>query len=104
MGHAKESIAERVALGARDNFHGQVAFGNRHGDAGHFLEVGDHVIEGGRQSADFVVAMNVDVLIEVAGIADFASNSDKVSQWLTDGFGSLQSSIDTNAKREEGEK
>src|SRR5882762_2007129 len=68
VGHAKESIAQRVALGARDNFHAQVAFGNGHGDAGHFFQVRHHVVKGGGQRTNFVVAVNINVLIEITGV------------------------------------
>ncbi len=37
MGHAHESIAKGVALGARNHFNRQVTFSNGHGDAGHLL-------------------------------------------------------------------
>src|SRR2546430_16349473 len=46
-------------------------------DTGHFLEIGDHVVKRGGQSADFIVAVDINVLIEVAGIADFASRSEE---------------------------
>ena len=71
------------------DFHGEVAFGNGHGDAGHFFQVGDHIVESSGQSADFVVAMNIDVLIEVAGIANFARDGDEVRERLADGLGGL---------------
>src|SRR5262249_32295911 len=86
VGHADEGIAEGVALGARGDFHGEIAFGDGHGDAGHFFQVGNHVVEGGGQGPDFVVSMNVDVLIEVAGVADFLRDGDEVLQGFGDGF------------------
>ena len=48
------------------NFHGQVAFGNGHGNSRPSPSGSDHVVEGGRQCADFVVTVNVDVLIQIA--------------------------------------
>src|SRR5258708_14263522 len=62
VGHAQEGIAESVALGARDDFYGEVAFGDGHGNTGHFLEVSDHVVESGGYSADFVVPVNITIL------------------------------------------
>ena len=99
--HAKEGVAESVALGARHNFHGQVAFGDGHGDAGHFLEVGDHIVEGSRQRADFVVAVNVDVLIEIAGIANFAGDGNEVSERLGDRFCGVVGDADADQQSEE---
>src|SRR6266478_4389734 len=78
VGHAKEGVAEGVAPGAGHDFDGQIAFGNRHGNAGHLLEVSDHVVEGGGESANFVIAVNVDVLIEIAGVADFTGDGNEV--------------------------
>ncbi len=66
VGHAKEGITKGVALGTRQDFHGKVAFGDGHGNAGHFLQIGNHVVEGSSQSTDFVGAVNIDALIEVA--------------------------------------
>ena len=43
------------------------------------------------KSPDFVVAMNVDVLIQVTGIANFARDGDEVSERLADGLGGLHS-------------
>src|SRR5580658_7494880 len=94
MRHAKESVAESVALGTGDNFHGEVAFGDGHGNVRHFLQVGDHIIKGSRESADFVVTVNVDVLVEISGIANFARYSDEVSERLADGLRSLDSRED----------
>src|SRR6267142_1481251 len=85
MGHAKEGVAESVALGARHDFHGEVAFGDGHGNAGHLLEVGHHIVEGGGESSDFIVAVNVNVLIEIAGVANFARDGDEVRQGFGDG-------------------
>src|SRR6266704_2446928 len=89
VGHAKEGIAEGVAPGAGHDFDGQIAFGNRHGNAGHLLEVSDHVVEGGGESANFVVAVNIDVLIEIAGVADFTGDGNEVSQGFGDGLGGI---------------
>src|SRR6266700_4611434 len=91
VGHAKEGIAERVAPGAGHDFDGQIAFGNRHGNAGHLLEVSDHVVEGGGESANFVIAVNIDVLVEVAGVADFTGDGNEVSQGFGDGLGGIKS-------------
>ena len=87
VGHAKKRVAERVALRAGHDFDGQIAFGDGHRNAGHLLQVRDHIVEGSRQRTDFVVAMNVDVLIEIAGIADLARDGNEVSQRLGDRLG-----------------
>src|SRR5258705_9614155 len=76
--HADERIAKRVALRTRNNFYAQVAFGNGHGNTGHFLEIGDHIVERRGERADFVVAVNIDVLVEIAGVADFTSDGNQV--------------------------
>ncbi len=89
VGHAKEGIAESVALGTGHDFHGQVAFGDGHGDTGHFLEIGHHVVEGSGQSTDFVIAVNINVLIEVAGVANFASDGNEMGERLGDGFSGI---------------
>src|SRR5882762_1300238 len=75
VGHAHESVAESVALGTRGDFDREISFGDGHRDAGHFLQVGDHVVEGGGQGADFVIAVDINVLVEVAGVADFLGDS-----------------------------
>src|SRR5882724_6959940 len=67
VGHATESIAESVALRTRNHLDAQIAFGNRHGNGSHFLEVSDKIVESSGESANLIVAMNVNVLIEVAG-------------------------------------
>src|SRR5262249_4042744 len=85
VGHADEGVAEGIALGTRGDFHGEIAFGDGHGNAGHFLQVGDHVVKGGGQGADFVVAVNINVLVEVAGIADFLGDGNEVLQGFGDG-------------------
>jgi hypothetical protein len=82
--HAHERVAQGIALRTRDNFDAEIAFGHGHGDAGHFLKVGDHVVEGGGQGADFIVTVNVDVLVKIAGVADFAGHGDEVLQRLGD--------------------
>ncbi len=87
VGHAHEGVAERVALRARRDFDGKVAFGDGHGDAGHFLQVRDHVVEGGGEGADFVVSVNVNVLVEVARVADFLGDGDEVLERFGNGFG-----------------
>jgi len=101
VGHTQEGIAESIALGTRNNFDGQVAFGNGHGDAGHFLQIGDHVVKRGGQGANFIVTVNINVLVEVAGIADFARDSDEMGQGLGNGLGGVERD---ETARDEGEK
>jgi hypothetical protein len=45
--------------------------------------------------------VNVDVLIEIAGIANFARDGDEVSERLADGLGSLDSREDPDNTGEE---
>src|SRR5882724_6666551 len=80
MGHAEKGVAESVALGARHDLHGEVPFGDSHGNASHLLEVSHHIVEGGGKGSDFIVAVNVNVLIEIARITDFPGDSDEVRQ------------------------
>jgi len=42
----------------------QIAFGNRHGNGSHFLEVSDNIVEVVARGADLIVASHVNVLIE----------------------------------------
>jgi hypothetical protein len=76
MRHAKECVTQSVALRPGHDFHAQIALGDSHGDPSHFFQIGDHVVKSCGERANFVVAMDVDVLVEVAGIADFTRNSD----------------------------
>src|SRR5207245_3120753 len=99
VGHAEESIAESVALRTRDNFHGKVAFGDGHGDTGHFLEVRNHIVESGGEGPDFVVAVNINILVEIAGVADFASDGDEVRQRLGNGFRGQEGDDSAGEKR-----
>ena len=78
MGHAQESVPEGVALGTRNDFHAEIAFGDGHGDGGHFFQIGDHVVEGGGQCAEFIGAMDIDILVEITGVADLAGDADEV--------------------------
>ena len=65
-----KGVAQSVAVGARLDFDRQIAAGNGFGNAGHLFEVGHHVAEGARQLADFVLAVDVDLVFQVAGVAD----------------------------------
>ena len=64
----------------------KIAFSDGHGYAGHFFQVRDHIVEGGGQRPDFVVAVNVDVLIEVAGVGDFSGDGNQMRQRIGNGF------------------
>src|SRR5258707_2550877 len=104
VGHTHEGVAERVALGARCDFDGEVAFGDGHGDAGHFLQVRDHVVEGGSECADFVVSVDVDVLVKVARVADFLGDGDEVLQRLRDALGGAYGFKKSKADGKQGAK
>ena len=62
----------------------QVASGDGFGNSRHLLEVGDHLVEGAGQFADFVVAAQIDIVLEIAGIADGASNIHQVGERFGD--------------------
>src|SRR5439155_5696655 len=61
-----------------------------------------HIVESSSQSADFVVAVNIDVLIEVARIADFASDGDEMRQRFGDGLGGPDGDKSSGDKGEQG--
>ena len=46
--------------------------------AGHLLQVNNHVAEGSCQFANFVFAIDINSVVEIAGVADFASDTDEV--------------------------
>ena len=74
LGHGGKSVHESVTLGARLDGHGQVAAGDGFGNRGHLLQVSDHVVEVLGQLADLVVAFDINVLVQVAGLADLFGN------------------------------
>ena len=84
--HPRECLSHGVLLRARLDGHGQLAFGNRRGNGGHFFQMDDHFVEIFGEEPDFVVAMNVDGLIEIARIADSVRHFDQVIQRIFDGF------------------
>ncbi len=102
VGHAAESVAQGVALRTRNNLDAQIAFGNRHGNGSHFLEVSDKVVESSGESADLIVAMNVNVLIEVAGVADLACHGDEMGKRKNDGPGGVVGNQDAKQNRQKG--
>src|SRR2546430_2103027 len=104
MGLAHVSVTEGVALRARNHFNGQVTFSDGHGDAGHLLEVRHHVVEGSGESADFVVAMNIDVLIKVTGIADLPRDGHEMVQGLADRASRVESDEAASNQGHEGSK
>ena len=78
--HSGEGVAQRVVRGTRLHFQRQVAAGDGFGNCRHLLQVGDHLVEGAGQFADFVVAGRVDVVFEIAGIADAARHIHQVRE------------------------
>ncbi len=100
MRHAAESVAESVAFRTRNNFDAQVAFGNSHGDAGHFLEVCDKIVKSSSERANLVVAVNVNILIKIARVADFACDGDEMGKRKNDRFGSVVGNQDAEQNRE----
>ena len=89
--HANECVAQCVALRARRNLHRKIALCDGHGNSGYFFQVGDHVVEGRGQRADLISAVNVDVLIEIAGVADFARDGNQMIQRFGDGLCRVES-------------
>ena len=73
LDHPLESVAQRVALRTRLHFDRQIAAGDGFRNRGHLLQVSHHVVEGAGQFADLVLAADVDVVVQVAGIADPAA-------------------------------
>ena len=66
-----------------------MAFGDGGGDAGHFLEVDDHFVEIVGEQPDLVAAVNVDGLVDISGLANFASHADQMPQRVGDGIRGL---------------
>jgi len=61
-------------------------------------------LECGGQGADFVVAMDVNVLVEVARVADFLGDCDEVLQRLRDGLGGAYGFKESKADGKQGAK
>jgi len=59
-----------------------------------------HIVEGGSESSDFVVAVNIDVLIEIARVADFTGDGDEVGQGFRDGPGRIDRDETSRQNRE----
>src|SRR5438270_54736 len=78
LNHLGEGIAQGVVRGAWLHFEGQIASGNGFRDRRHFLKVGDHLVEGACQFADLIGAGQINVVLQIAGIADGASHIHQV--------------------------
>jgi len=79
MGHAKEGLPRVSRFGARHNFtSGRPR--RRPWRRWPFPSDSNHVVEGSGKGTDFVVAVNINVLIEVARVAYFARDGDEMSQ------------------------
>ena len=74
LNHFGKSVGRGVASGARRNGNGELAFGDGSGNGGHAFDVSDHLVEIFGEETDFVIAMNVDGLIDISGITDFAGD------------------------------
>ena len=97
MRHPYKGIAQCVALRARSNFHGQLALGNGRRNGGHLFQVRHHIVERSGQRANFVVAMNVNVLVEVARVADLPRHGNQVPQRIRNGLSRVIS--DSHARK-----
>ena len=78
--HAREGFGHGVLLRARLDGHEQLPFGDCRGHGGHLLQVDDHLVEILGEHAHFVVAMNINGLVEIAGVADLVRHFDEVVQ------------------------
>ena len=66
------------------NFHGEIAAGNGFRDSSHFTEVLHHVVEGAGQFTHFVAGVDLDSLVEVAGVGNLSGNHDELCKRLSD--------------------
>src|SRR5579862_2582667 len=80
--HLGEGVAQSVMAGTRFDLQSQVAAGDGFGNSGHLLEISDHLVEGASQFTDFVIAVQINVVLQIAGIADGTSHIHQVGERL----------------------
>ena len=95
--HLLEGMPQGVALRTGLDFQRQISAGNRFGNRGHFLQVLDHDGEGARQFSDLVFPLDINVVLEVAGVADLLRYAHQVVQRFCDGLGSGKCDEDSQA-------
>ena len=84
LNHARESIAQRVVFGARARIHGQISAGDFLRKGGHLFQIVHRGRKGPSQLSDFVIALKIDFVIEVACGPDLMGDLHQVVQRLTD--------------------
>ena len=82
VGHLGEGGVQGVAVGAGRDLDGEIAAGDGFGDRRHLPEVDDHVAQGLREGSDLIGALDVDLLVEIALVADLAGHVDDVLERL----------------------
>ena len=78
--HFGECVAQSVVLRSRPDLHTQIAAGNGFGQRRHFFEVGNHGVKGSPQVPNLVVSLNIDLVVEVPGLADLFRHLHKIGQ------------------------
>ncbi len=76
--HAREGMAEGIVGRKRLHFDGQIAARDGFRGRRHAFQVTDHGAEAARQLADFVLALAVDFVVQVAGFPDLARGLDQL--------------------------
>ncbi len=74
--------------------YGELPFGDRRRDVGHFFEVHNHLVEILGEHAYFVVAMDIDRLFEIAGFPDPLRHFDQLIDGLANRFRGEESDAD----------
>ena len=101
MRHAREGFRHRVLLRPGLDGDGKFALGDGCRNGSHLFQVNDHLVEILGQHSDFVRAMDVDRLIEIAGITDLAGNFNQVIERLFDRFCRIEGYADSQRQGEE---
>src|SRR6202040_3306491 len=83
----------------RLHFHGKIPSGNGFGDRRHLLQVSDHAIEGAAQFANLIFALDVDLVIQVAGCTDLGSYLHQTGKRFGDGLGRAESNTPAHDQR-----
>ena len=100
LGHFCEGVAQGIALRARCNVDVQVASGDGFGNRGHLLEVGDHSIESATQLPDFIIALHIDLVIQITGITDLLRDLHQAAQRLGYRFRGAEGDYSSQSERD----
>ncbi len=84
------------------DFHRKVAAGDGFGDRSHFLQVLDHRVERPSQVPDLIFSVNVDVVLQIAALADLLGHVNQPGQRPRDSGGRPVGDDDAQAEREQG--